>query len=171
MTDSRKVSELLEPLEIALRLEQEGRQFFLEAASTVTGRVARQTFEFLAGEEEKHIKRIQEFYKSLELTGGQQVPEVEDSDADRRLVAFNDRMALLKDEIKPSLSDVEAYLTALKFENGTEEFYSRQIESATDVNIKRFYRWLINEEAMHAKVLQSCVQFARDPAAWFKKRQ
>src|SRR5512138_3943532 len=99
---------MLAPLRVALRLEQEGKQFFAEAASKVTGKAAKQTFEFLAHEEDKHIRRIQEFYSSLEQSGGQDIPESEESDADARLVGFNDRMAALRDEIRPSLSDVDA---------------------------------------------------------------
>jgi erythrin-vacuolar iron transport family protein len=170
MTGHDHIANVLEPLKIALRLEQEGRLFFLDAASRVTSRAARQTFEFLAAEEEKHIRRIQEFYQTLELSEGRSVPVVEDSDAPRRLSAFNDQLASLKDEIRPTISDVEAYRTALKFENGAEEFYQQQIEAAVDPNIRRFYRWLIHEEAMHAQVLNSCVRFAEDPATWFRGR-
>ena len=162
---------MLAPLRVALHLEQEGKQFFSEAASKVTGKAAKQTFEFLAAEEDKHIRRIQEFYSSLEQSGGQDVPESEESDADARMVGFDDRMAELRDEIRPTLSDVDAYRMALKFENGAEEFYAKQVKDFADPRIQRFYIWLINEESMHARVLNSCIQFAEDPAAWFQKRK
>ena len=162
---------ILAPLRVALRLEQEGKQFFTEAAAKVTGKAARQTFEFLAHEEDKHIHRIQEFYRSLEQSGGQDIPESGESDADSRLTGFNDRMAELRDEIRPTLSDVDAYRMALKFENGAEEFYAKQVKESADPRIQRFYIWLINEESMHARVLNSCIQFAEDPAAWFQKRK
>jgi len=167
----KNLAGLLEPLSIALKLEEEGKRFFVEAASKVTSKSAKQTFEFLAAEEDKHIQRIREFYHTLENSGGEVVPETEASDADSRLVAFNDRMARLRDEINPTISDLEAYKTALKFENGAEEFYARQVAASGNANIKKFYTWLINEEAMHARVLKSCVQFVEDPANWFKGRQ
>jgi rubrerythrin len=171
MTANRKLDVLLEPLRVALRLEAEGKKFFAEAALRVTSKSARQTFEFLAGEEDKHILRIQEFYRSLEDSGGERIPETEASDAERRLVAFNDNLAQWRDEITPSLSDLEAYGTALKFENGTEDFYAKQVAESDNPNIKKFYTWLIHEEAMHARVLKSCVQFVEDPATWFKNRR
>ncbi len=168
--DSRLES-VLGPLRVALRLEQEGKQFFAEAASTVTGKAARQTFEFLAAEEDKHIRRIQEFYQTLEQSEGKEVPESDESDADARMVGFDNRMAELRDEIRPTLSDVDAYRTALKFENGAEEFYAQQVAESSDPRIQRFYVWLINEESMHARVLNSCIQFAEDPAGWFRLRR
>lgn len=170
MPDRQKLDALLEPLKVALQLEQEGKRFFAEAAATVTGKAAKQTFEFLAAEEDKHIRRIQEFYQSLEESDGENALDTEDSDADQRLVAFNDRMAELRNEIKPTLSDIEAYKTALKFENGAEDFYAEQVAQSSNPKIKKFYAWLIHEESMHAKVLNSCVHFAENPAAWFTNR-
>lgn len=170
MTENH-LEDILAPLRVALRLEQEGKQFFAEAASKVTGKAAKQTFEFLAHEEDKHIRRIQEFYSTLEQSGGQDIPESEESDADARLVGFNDRMSALRDEIRPSLSDVDAYRMALKFENGAEDFYAKQVKESSDPRIQRFYVWLINEESMHARVLNSCIKFAEDPAGWFQKRK
>ncbi|MFZ1685655.1 MAG: ferritin family protein [Candidatus Zixiibacteriota bacterium] len=171
MTIDKNLAGLLEPLSIALRLEEEGKRFFVDAAARVTSKSAKQTFEFLAAEEDKHIQRIREIYRSLEDSGGAVVPETEASDADSRLTAFNDRMAHLRDEINPTISDLEAYKTALKFENGAEEFYARQVAESSNPRIKEFYTWLINEEAMHARVLRSCVLFVEDPANWFKDRQ
>lgn len=171
MSEDRKLATMLEPLRIALRLEEEGKKFFADAAARVSSKSARQTFEFLAAEEDKHIMRIQDLYRMVEDSGGESVPETEDSDAEHRFHAFNDRMAQLRDEIKPTSSDLEAYKTALKFENGAEEFYAKQVAESHNPNIRKFYTWLIHEEAMHARVLKSCVQFVEDPATWFKNRR
>ncbi len=173
MTDqqsNRPVSELLEPLKIALALECEGRKFFTDTAARLKNTLARQTLEFLAKEESKHIERIQEFYSSIEQSGGRIIPRVDPSDADRRLGEFNDRLALLKDTLPPTATDVEAYRMALKFENGAEELYQRQLEESRDPNVQAFYRWLIHEETMHSKVLNSCIKFIEDPTGWFRER-
>lgn len=170
MTENNHLADMLEPLKVALRLEQEGKRFFAEAASAVKGKAAKQTFEFLAAEEDKHIRRIEELYRSLEESDGHEALVTEDSDADQRFVAFNDRLAELRNEIKPTISDIEAYQTALKFENGAEDFYVEQLAKSTNPKIKKFYSWLIHEESMHAKVLHSCLRFAEDPATWFHER-
>ena len=171
MRDSNKTDDILEPFRIALRLEEEGKAFFEEAARKAQSNQVRQTFEFLAAEEIKHIDKIERFYKSLEISDGKDVPDIEDSDADRKLADFNDRLANLKDEVKPSVSDVEAYEVALKFENGAEEFYEQKMNEADDPRMKRFYKWLIDEETMHARLLRSCLNFAKDPAAWFENHK
>ncbi len=168
MSDTQESDDILEPFRIALRLEQEGKAFFEDVAARAESQLVRQTFEFLANEEVKHIDKIEKVYQSLELSDGQDVPYIEDSDAEAKLAAFNARLVELKDQIAPSVSDVEAYKFAIKFENGAEEFYEEKMNEATDPRIKRFYRWLIDEETMHARLLRSCLNFAEDPAEWFK---
>ncbi|MCP4683985.1 MAG: ferritin family protein [bacterium] len=162
---------LLEPLKTALNLEIEGRSFFVEAAGKVTGLQARQTFEFLAAEENRHIEHIRRFYESIEKGEISRPPGLDETEAERNLEAFNKKMAELKDELQPTATDIEAYEYALKFENGAEDFYREKMNESDVPEVKQFYQWLIGEEELHSKVLESCLKFARDPAAWFKDRE
>jgi len=161
--DKQQLQDILEPLKIALKLEHEGKKFFQEAAERCQGDLPRQTFKFLADEEDKHIQHIEDFYKSLTDSTDAAPPPVDD-----KMVA---QMETLKDSIKPTASDVEAYETAIKFENGAEEFYAEQAEKSDKPHIKAFYNWLIREEERHAHFLKDCVRFAQNPAAWFAERE
>ncbi len=171
MSKHNKIEDILEPLKIAHHLEQEGHQFFLDSAKNAKSKLVRQTFEFLAHEEDKHLAKITEFYRSLELSGGDDLPDIEESQAEKRLELFNDKLAELKESISPDASDIEAYEIALKFENGAEELYDKMYLESKNPKIKNFYKWLIDEEKMHARLLESCLVFAQDPTAWFKKRK
>jgi rubrerythrin len=171
MSDPKDLQSILEPLRIALKLEQEGRQFFLEAAATTKSRLARQTFEFLAGEEDRHIEQIESMCKSVEGTDGKELLDAGVSDADRKLTEFNNKLAELKDEIAAAEDDTSAYSTALKFENGAEEFYEKMKNESDNPKVKKFYKWLIEEEEMHSRLLKSCIRFIDDPAGWFKSHK
>ena len=160
----------LEPLAVALKLEQEGRKFFVDCAENFESKLAKQTFKFLASEEDKHIARIEEFYKNIEETGETGLPDLGGTKTDDRFAAFDARLSRLRDEVKSTATDVEAYRYALKFENGAELFYDKCMKESNDENIKSFYKWLIEEEAMHSKVLEACLKFAEDPEAFFKNR-
>lgn len=163
-------SSYLEPLSVALKLEQEGRKFFADCAARFESKLARQTFEFLAAEENKHIERIQAYYNSIEKSGETELPPLDGVSTEERFRAFDSRLSRLRDEVKPTASDVEAYRYALKFENGAEKFYAKCMAETDDENIRRFYEWLIHEESMHSKVLESCLKFAEDPSSFFKER-
>lgn len=171
MSQLKNIKEVLEPLRIALNLEKEGKQFFLDAASSTRSKLARQTFEFLAKEEDRHIEQIQKMCESVEGSQGKNLLDAGVSDADRKLVAFNERLAELRDEFKGSNDDITAYNMALKFENGAEEFYDKKMKEAEDPLVKKFYKWLIEEEEMHSRLLKSCLKFVEDPAAWFKSHK
>jgi rubrerythrin len=171
MGEDKVIQDILEPFRIACKLEQEGKQFFTQVARTTESRLARQTFEFLAKEEDKHLEKIDRFYRSLEQSGGEDCPDIEDSDAEAKLSAFNEKLAQLKHEIKPNVSDIEAYRLALKFENGAEDFYAQKSNETDNPKIKKFYLWLIEEEKMHSRLLKSCLRFVEDPVAWFKSRK
>ena len=171
MAQFQNVNKILEPLRIALKLEIEGKQFFLDAAGATRSKLARQTFEFLAKEEDKHIEHIQKMCESVEGSQGKDMLDAGVSDADRKLTAFNDRLAKLRDEFKGSADDSTAYNLALKFENGAEEFYERMMKESDDPRVKKFYKWLIEEESMHSRLLKSCLKFVEDPAVWFKSHK
>jgi rubrerythrin len=171
MENDDNIDRLLEPFQIALKLEREGRGLFLEAAQKTTSKLARQTFEYLAAEEDKHIERIEKFYESLKQSGGKECPDTEDSTAAEKLETFNVMLEGLKDQYEVTSSDIEAYRLALEFETGTEEFYEKKLAEAGHDGIKKFYKWLIDEETMHSRLLKSCLRFVEDPAEWFKRRK
>lgn len=172
MIDDSQLKDLLNALKKSIQLEQEGQAYFIEAARTVQGKHAQQTFEFLAKEEDTHIARIREFFESLQSEDTEPVvPEFDESDEDNGLEAFQQRLADLSGELQPTMTDAEAYEHALKFENGAEDFYREQMETTPNPYARRFYRWLIREERMHARILQSCIDFAADPAEWFRRRE
>ncbi|MCK4574012.1 MAG: ferritin family protein [candidate division Zixibacteria bacterium] len=163
--------DIIEPFRIALKLEKDGREFFLKAARETQSRLARQTFAFLAKEENRHIEKIEAFYAAMQNTEAAELPLTEDSDAEDKLEAFNQRLEGLKAEFEPAVSDLEAYRFALEFENGAEDFYEDFLEKSDNPRVRKFYRWLIHEEKMHARLLKSCLKFVEDPAEWFKRRK
>jgi rubrerythrin len=170
MSDPTSDQNLLEPLKIALKMEAEGKRLFAEAATKATGKQARQTFEFLIEEEDRHIQKIQQFFARIEEMGGAATADVSPDDTHLRLEEFEHRLAELRDDLKPTPSDIEAFRFAIKFENNAEGFYREQIEKTSQESVREFYRWLVREEELHAQVLASCLEFAEDPANWFRKR-
>ena len=164
------IKDILEPLEIAISLEKKGKKMFLQAAAETKSKLARQTFEFLAAEEDKHIENIEKFYKGLKDSDGEIIPDVEDSTADDRLEEFNQKLEAIKDEFKGTTTDLEAYRMGLEFESGAEDFYAQKLAETKDPKIQKIYRWLIVEESMHSRLINSCIKFVEDPASWFKSR-
>ncbi len=125
----------------------------------------------MAKEEDKHIENIKLFYDTLVDSDISQLPDIEESNAEEKLEAFNLKLESLREDFKPTFTDIEAYNLALKFENGAEEFYKEQLDNAVDPKIKKFYKWLEAEETMHSRLINSCLKFVEDPTGWFQKRK
>lgn len=168
MTD-KHIKDILEPLQHALKLEREGKKFFSDAARRCQRALPRRTFEFLAEEEDRHIEHIERFYHSLVDSADAAPPILDEQATADRFNNLIDRLGQLRADIDPSLSDLEAYQTAIKFENGAEDFYREQIGRTDKPHIKSFYEWLIREEERHASFLHDCVAFAKDPSRWFSE--
>jgi rubrerythrin len=160
---------ILEPLQIALKLEREGKQFFAEAAQRCEGELPRQTFRFLAEEEERHIEHIERFYNSLVDSPDAGLPDLDEGATKERFQSLRSRLSELQDSLAPSISDKDAYKTAIRFENGAEDLYREQIEKSDNPAVRAFYEWLIREEERHARFLRDCLRFAEDPSGWFKE--
>ena len=171
MNDKNENKELIDTLAIALKLEEEGKALFIQAASDTKSKLAKQTFEFLAKEEDKHVANIKLFYETLIDGDMSQLPDLEKSNADEKLETFNIMLESLREDFKPTATDIEAYHMALKFENGAEEFYEEQLQRAVDPKIIKFYQWLETEETMHSRLINSCLKFVEDPTEWFKARK
>lgn len=171
MVNNHDIDSLLEPFRIALALEKEGKKLFTEAAGRTTSKLARETFDYLAKEEDKHIERIEKFYEALRRSGGKELLDTEDSRADEKLEAFNLMLEGLKDAYESTSSDIEAYRMALEFEGGAEDFYEQKLQESDNPKVRRFYKWLIEEETMHSRLLKSCLRFVEDPAEWFRWRK
>lgn len=167
----KKLDDIIEPLKIAVALEQEGKKMFLQAAEETKSKLAKQTFEFLAKEEDRHIENIENFYRKIEATDGAEIPDVEESTASERLEEFNNFLEEIKDEYKATETDLEAYQMALKFESGAEDFYEKKYNETEDPRVRKIYQWLIMEESMHTRLINSCIKFIDDPVGWFKARK
>lgn len=167
----KTLDDIIEPLKIAIALEREGKKMFLQAAAETKSKLAKQTFEYLANEEDRHIENIENFYHKIEATKGKEIPEVAESTAHERLEEFNGFLEKIKDEYKATETDLEAYQMALKFESGAEDFYEKKYNETEDTRVRKIYQWLIMEESMHTRLINSCIKFIDDPAGWFEARK
>jgi len=45
------------------------------------------------------------------------------------------------------------------------------LNESDNPKVKKFYKWLIEEEEMHSRLLKSCIKFIDNPADWFKSHK
>jgi rubrerythrin len=157
-------SAAMDVLEKALRLEQEGHRFYLEAAERTADPRGSEMFSSLAGDELLHQRIIQRQIDSLSQGGGWVASkEIEDLEAvsqesggagvDLDTPLFPRGRLELQKAIHPEASDLEAVLFGLKIENDSFALYTQQAKAAQDPEAKRMYEFLAGAERSHFDLL------------------
>ncbi|GAB4341340.1 MAG: hypothetical protein Kow0037_27860 [Calditrichia bacterium] len=161
-----------EVLKIALEMEEEGRQTYLDGAAKVSNSLGRNMLKRLADDEVAHMRRIKEAYEALE--GKRDWDKVEMKNEGER-PTFQNIFDRLREELKESVEelgshgvdDEEIIETAINLENHARFFYAEAAKKATDPKAKEFLEILAEEEEGHYQALRKINRFLDDPSNWF----
>ncbi len=142
-------------IDIAMRVEQKGRDFYSENAGKVANQNIKPFLEFLSREEDRHVRMLENARKSLEESEKWIEPLDNRADTEKMLSelhAFKGRDA--EKEIRNS-GDLSIIVTAMELERKFMDFYSRFAGRIDDGEGKRFFGALSVWERTHLELLQS----------------
>lgn len=166
-------SQDLKILEAAIKLEEDGRKFYLSASEKAKNIPAKRLLASLADEELKHIERITELHNGLKENkewADFQKSISKEAKAKMRLI-FKPLSQGEQKRIKADPSSLEAIELAMKKERLSYNFYNEQAK-ATDISIARiFYNRLKAEEEYHYDLLEEAYSYLSDIASWFVKQE
>ncbi len=157
-------------LEAAIELEEKGHKFFKDSAAKASNSLAREVFDFLAGEELNHLKAIQKF--SEQFLGG--VAPKTDSliqDIKGNKSPIDQIFGRLAQETPIDGGDLDVYRFAVDFERKSEIFYDKAAKETNDPSAKKLYTFLVGEERKHFKIVESCLNYFENPAEFFHQRE
>jgi rubrerythrin len=161
----------IEVLQLAVRMEIDGKEFYLTASQKSSNKLGKDLFQQLANEEDVHRKRFEQIYESLKR--GQGWPDVEPpSEKGRKLKSlFREATKALGSEVKVPESELESIKVALDMEKKSYDLYHSRSEESTLPVEKRFYEALAGEERGHHLALTDSLQYLSNPAGWFTERE
>lgn len=157
----------MEPLEIAIEMEMEGRAFYRNASDESRNVLGKTLFTRLAKEEDFHAAKAAEI---LEFLNRDENPlAIEESlDRGKKLRAIFTR-AEDSIDLEAISEEIELIQSALDVEETSSNFYQQQSESVKNDFERRFFKALISEEHMHRLSLMEYQDYLADPSRWFKK--
>jgi rubrerythrin len=161
----------IEVLQLAVRMEEDGKEFYRKANRKSSSKLAKELFKQLANEEDVHRKKFKEIYKAFQR--GQNWPDVEPpSEKGKKLKSlFAEVTKALGSKFQVAESEFEAIKIAMDMEVKSYNLYhSRSKESTLPVE-KRFYQTLAGEERGHHLALLDSYEYLSDPAGWFTKKE
>lgn len=146
-------------LQTALSFEKKGRKIYKEAATDSKNPFVKEVFSYLARQEENHISEITAF--------------IEKNHPDKKLAGdkkkevrqfFTMTTDKFKEKVKLTKKDLQAYEAGLDLERSAYEFYKKELESTTDENSKRFFKFLMEQESAHYSLISNAYNYIKDPA-------
>lgn len=146
----------LEALSQALRLEQEGRAFYLQAARDTVDEKGQAMFQSLADDEAKHLDMIQRQLHAIE-GGGNFVllPDVEVPDIDMERRLFPPDADAIRAAADRASNELEVLHMALDNEMRSYDLYHAAAKSTVDEAGRAMYLWLAQAEMEHFDLLMS----------------
>jgi rubrerythrin len=151
---AKETNAALQALNKALKLEQDGRQFYVQAAERTVDDRGSAMFRSLADDEVLHADIIQRQIDALAAGQGWILPQgVAAVEVDLESPLFPKGQEGLKKAVRPDASDLDALLFGLQIENDTFNLYAEQAQAAQDSNARRMYEYLAAAERTHFNLL------------------
>ncbi len=161
----------LKAFQEAVRFENEGREYFLTAASNARNETTRAIFEQIAEEELLHVQAINRIYQRLQETGSW----VEDSEDLAGFKGGKNRFQQVAGagaaKVGASSDDIQALERAAEIEKKGKAFYEKKAQETEVEFEKKFFTSLAVEEEGHYLSFVDACDYLADPESWFLRKE
>lgn len=144
----------MEVLVPAIKLEQDGVDFYLKAAETTQDEKGRHAFLQLARDEKNHLELLERQYKSLkDDLKWTRFPEIRKITGEFTSSIFPQDAESFKKVITQQSKELEAVLFGLDIEKKSFELYKQSASRISDTIAKEMFEFLAGEEMEHFNIL------------------
>jgi rubrerythrin len=167
MNMAEDVKTALGILEQAMEIEQEGNQFYLQAAQTTQDKKGQEMFTALADDEQKHHDLIKRQHNSLTSDGnwvGSSEIEPVAVDLDKPLFPRGEES--LEKVVKINSNDWDALMFGLHIEMKSYDLYRKAASQIEDNLGKQMFEFLAGQEQTHSDILMMRYDFLFGPISW-----
>jgi len=147
-----------EALRIAIENEAKSYALYDEASKKIKEKPLKENFSFLAKQELGHIENINKFSNEyLKRKFKYKVPK-----HDRKIKKlFN---VMIKKKIFLTKEIERTYRLALEIERSGYEYYLELMKKSREENMKKFFKFLMQEENNHYVLLEGTYNYLKDPS-------
>lgn len=134
----------------ALLLEYRGKSFYESVVRTTKVDAVKEFFDFLVGEEKKHIDLLERQFKNVAVNMVVDLKDVELGDSQSSNKILSDKIV---NEVLGAGYESAFIAAALEFEKNAVNYYSEHAATAESVEEKKLYKWLADWEKSHMTML------------------
>jgi rubrerythrin len=161
----------LSGLQTAIRMEIDGKEFYLKSAKASRQEQGTKLFNQLAAEEDIHQQVFTKIYDKIQAKQQWPAEKVNPHGADKLKTVFKDAIAKLGKEYAPAAAEIDAVKTGMAMENKTLDFYRERGAKAAFPAEKQLYEAFAMQESTHFSLLQDYYEFLTSPADYFSKKE
>ena len=148
--------------EFAIKMEQDGEQFYRTAARQTRNRGVKRILGLLADDEVKHCSTL----KQMRQAAPAQMRETTVLTDAKNVFAQMQGHA-------PNLSgqQTDIYLQAQEIERLSQQFYQEKAEQVSDPSHRALFGRIAEEERLHFLLLEHVIQFLSRPKVWIENAE
>lgn len=156
-------------LEIAMKMEIDGKQFYLNGAAEASNAELKKIYQTLADEEDRHLQifskmKDSDLVSASKLIGG---PSGTVQMAKNIFQELTDKgVTNLGDE-----SEKAVWTEALRLEEQAVEMYTGHAKDEADADRKQLWERIADEERNHVHLISNIISFMVDPAGYAQSAQ
>jgi rubrerythrin len=146
--------------EFALRMEEDGKNYYMELAEKIPKQSLKNIFVMLADDEEIHYQII----KELKMKN----PVFRESTILDRAQNIFQELQIKTDEQENVFprNFIEAYNHALEIEKKSIDFYTEKAKEVAGLAKRKIFEQLAQEERKHFVIIEKMIQFITSPGFW-----
>lgn len=152
----------------AIQMEMEGKDFFERAASRMKHKRAKEMFEGLIKQEQRHIEILGKEFERL--TQGKRWMSLEEAEAlpsGMPRVSVFKGPALRRVRLPEDAGELEALKIGIDVEQKSIEYYREAKERISNKKAKEVFGWLVNEESGHLTILNAEYEHRRGSGYYY----
>lgn len=149
-------------IELAIKMELDGKKFYLQQADKAEDSGLKSIFHTLAEEESIHARILKSRAETLPY-------ELVDTYAEIKNIFVE--IGNYTNIIKQLPDAVDVYNMALESEKKSLDLYREMLEEARDDKDRKIFKFLIEQESDHYKVIEQLVELVNRPNEWVESAE
>lgn len=158
---------LIEPIEIALKMEKEGYEFYIDSLKKVSNKSIKQILISLAKDEEEHICVFRNIFNSIKNFSKLPDDILIDSSRENKIIFDKTN----KEKIINAKQDIDIIKIAQKMENESIKYYQNLSAVLIESKMKNFFIKLVEIEKHHFDILDNTYEYLKSQTDWYTKEE
>jgi rubrerythrin len=158
-----KSEALLEVVKNAIRVENDGYQFYRVAEEQTKDPKGKEVFASLAKDETNHMQILKSMYQSIKEGGEYKFDEIKDM---KHILETTSESPIFSKEFKQRVEQAGFEMTALSIgillEKNSIEFYRKSAQESEDKDVRMLFDYLADWEGEHLRALVQQQKFLQE---------